>query len=228
MALVFFTLSPIYHFTHCSKLEFQSYTTIEKFLYLQLAGFVVRSKFYAVWKLSEASSSLTGISFNGYDANKTPIFNASENVNVYNIEFAQNMKMLTDSWNKYTNLWLKHTIYTRVNYGSTFATYLGSAFWHGFHPGYYLTFVSAALVTASARIVRRHLRPLFIQKSSKLLYDYAGTIVTLVIANYFFMPFIVKDFETSLYIWKQVYFFGHFMTLMAILIPQVWSLRNRT
>ena len=35
-----------------------------------------------------------------------------------------------------------------------------SALWHGFYPGYYLTFLSCALFQEVARLLRRHLRPL--------------------------------------------------------------------
>jgi hypothetical protein len=43
---------------------------------------------------------------------------------------------------------------------ATLATYVVSAFWHGFYPGYYLTFTTGALVTAAESILRRVLTPL--------------------------------------------------------------------
>lgn len=35
----------------------------------------------------------------------------------------------------------------------TYATYILSAIWHGFYPGYYFTFLGGALTTNAARIV---------------------------------------------------------------------------
>lgn len=36
---------------------------------------------------------------------------------------------------------------------NTVMTYTLSAFWHGFYPGYYVTFLTGALFTNSARMV---------------------------------------------------------------------------
>ena len=58
-------------------------------------------------------------------------------------------------WNVSTNRWLNQYIYQRL--GRTFktnlSTYLVSALWHGFYPGYYVTFVSGALYTALNRLI---------------------------------------------------------------------------
>lgn len=53
-----------------------------------------------------------------------------------------------------TNRWLRNIVYERVpkKYG-TILTFSLSALWHGFYPGYYLTFASGALFVMAARIV---------------------------------------------------------------------------
>lgn len=52
-----------------------------------------------------------------------------------------------------TNRWLRLVVYDRVKTNATVLTYALSAFWHGFYPGYYLTFASGALFTFAARKV---------------------------------------------------------------------------
>lgn len=54
-----------------------------------------------------------------------------------------------------TNLWLRLIVYERVpkKYG-TLLTFSLSALWHGFYPGYYLTFISGSLIVTAARTVR--------------------------------------------------------------------------
>lgn len=52
-----------------------------------------------------------------------------------------------------TNRWLRMIVYERVNNYATILTYALSAVWHGFYPGYYLTFASGALFTFAARTV---------------------------------------------------------------------------
>ena len=55
---------------------------------------------------------------------------------VWKIEFAENCKMLLDSWNMKTNVWLRECVYKRVTpkgkkpgFRSSLATFATSAFW---------------------------------------------------------------------------------------------------
>lgn len=54
-----------------------------------------------------------------------------------------------------TNRWLRMVVYERVNKYATVLTYALSAVWHGFYPGYYITFASGALFTFAARTVSK-------------------------------------------------------------------------
>jgi hypothetical protein len=44
-------------------------------------------------------------------------------------------------------------VYDRVKKNKTNLTYALSAIWHGFYPGYYLTFANGALITFASRSV---------------------------------------------------------------------------
>ena len=66
-------------------------------------------------------------------------------------QFSTSLKVLLDSWNKMTSLWLRYVVYERCH--STFAVFLFSAFWHGFYPGYYLTFLGGAIFIHASRLV---------------------------------------------------------------------------
>lgn len=58
-----------------------------------------------------------------------------------------------------TNKWLRMIVYDRVpdmrskDTVRTILTFALSALWHGFYPGYYVTFATGALVVMSARMV---------------------------------------------------------------------------
>lgn len=65
----------------------------------------------------------------------------------------RNLRESIEAWNMGTNRWLRMIVYERVNKYSTILTYALSAVWHGFYPGYYLTFASGALFTFGARTV---------------------------------------------------------------------------
>ena len=73
---------------------------------------------------------------------------ASKNINVMKVEFGQNFREILANWNICSANWLKTHIYTRMIQSgwsatvSTYTTNLVSAFWHGFYPGYYLSFIT--------------------------------------------------------------------------------------
>jgi hypothetical protein len=80
------------------------------------------------------------------------------NVNPWGIEFAQNSRAYLENWNKNTNNWLRNYMYLRVTpkgkkpgFRASLATFVTSAFWHGFYPGYYLTFVLGAFIQTVAK-----------------------------------------------------------------------------
>ncbi|KAF8681605.1 membrane-bound acyltransferase family [Rhizoctonia solani] len=134
----------------------------------QLFGFVARTKYYGAWSLTEGAAILSGLGFNGFDATGQPRWDKTANIDIKNIEFAPNFKVLLDSWNINTNVWLRNCIYKRVTpqgkrpgFKSSMLTFLTSALWHGFCGGYYLTFILGGFIQTVARQCRTFLRPLF-------------------------------------------------------------------
>nr|CAI5819221.1 unnamed protein product [Callosobruchus analis] len=86
-------------------------------------------------------------------------------------------------------------VYERTEKYATVLTYVVSAAWHGFYPGYYLTFLSGAIFTFTARVVRRHIRNYFMEsKEAKLLYDITTFAVTHFVLAYITFPFVLLEF----------------------------------
>lgn len=190
----FLEQSLLYRFVNSfqKKIEFILKENIPPFvthriLILQLGGFVERSKYYGVWILTEGASILTGLGFTGYGPSGVPTWNGAANVEVWKIEVPENFKMLIDSWNIKTNVWLRECVYKRVTpkgkkagFKSSMLTYLTSAIWvcpnlwhdvnahcavhfslqHGISAGYYFTFLLGGFVTTVARLARSTFRPL--------------------------------------------------------------------
>lgn len=64
------------------------------------------------------------------------------------------MRNAISYWNIGTNRWLRGIIYERVaKRHGTLLTFCLSALWHGFYPGYYVTFASGAILVVAARVV---------------------------------------------------------------------------
>ena len=107
--------------------------------FFQLCGFFERAKYYAIWTLTEGAAIVTGFGFTGYGPSGETLWKGAANVEVKNIEFAPNFKVLLDCWNMKTNVWLRECVYKRVTpkgkkpgFASSMITFFTSAFWVSF------------------------------------------------------------------------------------------------
>ena len=87
---------------------------------------------------------MSGLGYNGISPGGQTLWNRCRNIDILQIEFANNWKELLDAWNMNTNVWLRNNVYKRLTrpgkkpgFKTTMATFLTSAFWHGVAPGYY-------------------------------------------------------------------------------------------
>ncbi|XP_052740257.1 lysophospholipid acyltransferase 6 isoform X2 [Bicyclus anynana] len=189
--------------------------------YAYLSTLVVRCKYYHAWLLSEAICNNSGMGFNGYDNNGSPKWDKMSNIDVFGFEFAQNFRDAVSSWNKNTNAWLRTVAYERGGAAwRTARVYALSALWHGFHPGYYLTFFAGGLFTVAAKKVRAFARPMFLQsRPKKLLYDALTFATTRVAMTYATVPFVLLHLSPSLAFYGKLYYSLHFVALGAIFLP---------
>ncbi|TYZ65735.1 hypothetical protein PybrP1_011996 [[Pythium] brassicae (nom. inval.)] len=176
-----------------------------------LALFLTRGKYYAAWKLAEGATILSGAGFEGFDAQgNTKGWNGVSNIDILGFEFAESVRDLTRSWNKGTQAWLERYVYSRSG-NSLIATYLCSAIWHGFYPGYYLFFLTIPLATSVNRLARKHIRPLFLASGDalKLAYDGVGMLCTALMINYLAVSFVVLSWEQAIAGFRSMHFAGH-------------------
>lgn len=104
-----------------------------------------------------------------------------------------------DNWNKSTNRWLRFIVYERTNRFGTILTYCLSAMWHGFYPGYYITFFGGALCTLASRAVRRSVRPFFLTSNlTKRFYDFLTFLTTRIVMAYLTFSFVLLEFLPSI------------------------------
>jgi lysophospholipid acyltransferase len=84
----------------------------------------------------QGASILTGFGFTGYGPSGESLWKGAANVNILSIELAPNFKVLLDSWNMKTNIWLRECVYKRVTpkgekpgFRSSMTTFATSAVW---------------------------------------------------------------------------------------------------
>ena len=104
--------------------------------------------------MADAICNNSGLGFNGYEKDGTAKWDLISNIHVFSFEFGTNFRDCINVWNVGTNRWLRMVVYERVpkKFG-TVLTFSLSAVWHGFYPGYYITFATGALVVMAARQV---------------------------------------------------------------------------
>lgn len=155
----FIYLSKWYPSAHLTSPEFSSRSFLGRVVALYMVGLTARLKYYGVWTLTEGACILTGLGYNGVDLKTGNVsWNRLQNIDPRGVEFAQNPRGYLACWNMNTNSWLRNYVYLRVTpkgkkpgFRATLLTFTTSALWHGFHPGYYLTFVFASFVQTVAK-----------------------------------------------------------------------------
>jgi lysophospholipid acyltransferase len=157
--LIFLKFSGWYYPELLTGSEYMTYNFLYRVWILHMLSLTTRLKYYGVWALTEGACILSGLGFKGVDpATGKVSWDRLQNVNPWGVESAQNTRAYLGNWNINTNNWLRNYMYLRVTprgkkpgFRASMATFVTSAFWHGFYPGYYLTFVLASFVQTIAK-----------------------------------------------------------------------------
>lgn len=229
-AILHLTLNPKFEIEFLRSPEFLIHTPlIMRFFYILIFTMLSRLKYYVAWHLGEAISNASGLGFNGYDTKGKPQWNLISNMNLWKFETCTSLREAIHAWNKTTQSWLRRSAYERVPRKlSVIATYMLSAVWHGFYPGYYMTFLGGALFTHSARNGRRLVRPVF-QKGAILpkVYDVITFILTRLTIAYAAFPFVILDFRNNYEIYKSLYFSIHILALAGVVMGFIFKKKNK-
>lgn len=225
-----------FSYTRLLEPSFARHSFLHNLLFVVAAGFLCRTKYYAVWCFCEAAVIVSGL---GWDP-EVKKYNRGRNVEIRHIEFAQSYKTLLDAWNCGTNYWLRECVYKRLakkgkkpGFKSTMATFTTSAFWHGINPTYYITFVLAGFLQGLGRILRKNVRPFVLppdyplltgarkaeaeDRTIKKIYDIISVVGVHLTLNFAIIPFIVLDLRPSMEVWRRLHYYGLFLTFVPLL-----------
>lgn len=220
-ALIFMKFVTLYPIKVLNDDEFINGTNIlQKMWYIMIATTIVRFKYYHAWLLSDAICNNSGLGFTGYNKDGSPKWDLLSNIHVISFEFATNMRDAINNWNIGTNRWLRTIVYERVpkKYG-TILTFTLSAFWHGFYPGYYVTFATGALMVTAARSARRILRHRFQETQLKrICYDILTCLTTRIVMAYTTFPFVLLELMGSLRMYLSFFMCLHITAFVVIFI----------
>lgn len=217
---IFITLIPAYPIQRVKEDEFLNNTSaFYKIWYLMIVTMLVRFKYYYAWMFADAICNNSGLGFTGYDDKGQAQWDMTSNVDILKFEMSLSLKDSIAHWNKRTNVWLRSVVYERGGRNKVYYTYALSALWHGFYPGYYLTFASGALFTIAGRSIRCHLRPLFLESQrKKTFYDILTFIATRIVMAYITFSFVLLEFLPSIKVYLYLYLLPHLLGLLAIVV----------
>ncbi|CAH0554811.1 unnamed protein product [Brassicogethes aeneus] len=218
---IFVICNPFFPIAKLKTEWFLESTTISyKFFYLSICTMLARFKYYFAWIIADAICNNSGIGFNGLNSEtRQAKWDKVSNIDIYGFEFATSLKDAITAWNKGTNVWLRFIVYERVEKNQVLLTYGLSAVWHGFHPGYYMTFFGGAIFTQASRIIRKNVRSYFVTNvEMKKMYDIMTFLVTRFMMAYVTFPFILLEFWASAAIYNKLYWHLHIAALFVIIL----------
>ncbi|PAV79633.1 hypothetical protein WR25_18318 isoform B [Diploscapter pachys] len=165
---------------------------------------LIRVTYYFAWVLADAICNLSGFGFNGFDEQGNPQWTLCTSVYPYKVEMAQSFKETLDGWNTLTGEWLRQIAYERAPKNiRTLSTYVLSAVWHGVSVGYYMTFMTGALMTLAGSTFRRCMRWRFVDNpQAKLVYDFVSFWATKVALAYTTYPFVMMNLQPGLFVYQ--------------------------
>lgn len=177
-------------------------------------GLSKRFKYYFAWLVAEAASLGSGL---GYSAEHKD-WRYARNMDVAGFETASTLAEGTKAWNMGTQAWLERCAYKRLPraYQLT-GTYMLSAFWHGFYPGYYFTFGSAALLQSAEKALSAKVAP----RLPKAVTAVASRVLSSLMLNYAVLPFQALGWDASVDVWGAFHWAGHVGAVAALLLCAV-------
>lgn len=220
-AYIFMTFITVYPIKTIKDDDFIDNTSfLYKLWFMMVSTTIVRFKYYHAWLLADAICNNSGLGFNGYAEDGTSKWDMISNINILQFEFATNFREGVSNWNMGTNIWLRQMVYERVpkKYG-TILTFSLSALWHGFYPGYYVTFATGAVIIMAARTARKVLRHHFQSTElSRRFYDLVTWLTTRVFMGYATFPFVLLEFKASLRLYLNIYMCLHLVAFATVFI----------
>jgi len=233
LCLVGFFYKSKFPVTYLLEDEFTQQSFFYKFIYIYVCCICIRCMYYSGWLLTELSCLIAGLSYNGHTADGKIKWDRVTNIHPLEWELSQNFHDIIGHWNIGVIGWLKKYVYLRIRPGqkpTTFnrtATFAVSAFWHGFYPGYYLFFLSCPLFYQPCeKALRSSVRTFFLTEEGKqnyplkYVYDVISFFFTQIGSHYLAVSFVLLTLEDGLYVWKQMYFFGHIVCALVLALDK--------
>lgn len=160
----------------------------------------------------------------------THSFSTIHNIDIYGVEMAPTMKYAMKKWNMTVQWWMATYVYKKMPLDSPqirmFLLLFVSAYWHGVHPGYYLTFMSVPLVVIAETRMIKAIKP-YLNSTQSYWLDWITWFCLYRSFEYTGIGFMLLKLDFILKVWLKMYFIGHLFIFAFILLP-VFIPRKKT
>jgi lysophospholipid acyltransferase len=224
VALSYHFLHAKYNVLYATTPQFLNHSFFYRVFYVVLTTELSFEHYYFGWSNAEGACAVAGLAYNGRDEKGNVKWDRVDMVWIWTMRWAQNGAVVGRAWNVLGARWLRNTVYNRLADRSSstfrrnaaqFATFLVSAFWHGFYPGFYLSFLSFGYLNIASQMATKLLRPIFISADGKRVsrfkpaYDFVTWFATQTCFYYCANPFKMFSVQNVLATWGAIYYCFH-------------------
>ena len=147
-------------------------------------------------------------------------FKTVNNIDEYKCETAPTVKLVLHYWNMTVQYWMASFVYKRVNLKAARQplTMALSAYWHGLHPGYYLSMLTTSPCILAENLMDKGFKRRFLSEKFYKFYDFGTWLFRTRLFDYMSLGFILLTYDLTIKFWASVYFIGHLVCLFFILL----------
>ncbi|XP_036394096.1 lysophospholipid acyltransferase 5 [Megalops cyprinoides] len=229
VCLAIFTIgSPIYPDSYLLTDDYEAQPFWYRCVYILIWAKINLYKYVSCWVIAEGVCILTGLGYNGQDANGVTQWDACANMLVWQYETTPLFTGTIASFNINTNAWVARHVFKRLKFlgnkmASQVLTLLFLAVWHGLHSGYILCFSMEFIIVTVERKAMALVKdsPLLTRLSVSPLYPLIYCVQQFVhwlFMGYPLVPFCLFTYDKWLKVYSSVYFCGHVFFFCAYLI----------
>ncbi|XP_058874350.1 lysophospholipid acyltransferase 7 [Acipenser ruthenus] len=240
-AALFLGVSAVFPLAHVRSEDFLQHHFLYRLFYMVPVFFVFRMRFYAAWCTAEASCIAAGLgaypegalskpgggpTVEYSPAPDSPVlydFETVRNIDCYNTDFCVKVRHGMRYWNMSVQWWLHNYIYRNAPFRSYVMraawTMFISAYWHGLHVGYYLSFLTIPLCLAAETSMERGVRSR-LSPAGQYWFDWVHWFLKMRAYDYMCMGFVLLSWGDTLRYWGSVYYCIQVVALLCIVLGQ--------
>ncbi|XP_038068569.1 lysophospholipid acyltransferase 7-like [Patiria miniata] len=236
VGLLFLIMSHYLSIDYAKSDEFYTHGYWYRTLYMIPMFMLFRLRMYSAWILSECvcmsatlgaypvslkpkvglGPSVNPDEINSSDKQVEYNYETIHNIDWYQCDFTPTFRDGMRNWNMSVQWWLKNYVFFRfpVKAWSTSVTMLVSSYWHGIHPGYFLSFLTVPIVLVAEDAMMRAFRT----DANAHWYDKLNWFFRMRAFEYLAMGFLLLGFWSTMRYWASTLFIVHVVTFVFIAI----------